>query len=142
MKKIIVAVDGSPSGMHAADMAAQLAQASGAELTVATSVVPIAYPSVMMLPSTLDFDAAQARTAAMILADAQKRIGGNHPALKVSTRSLQGQPAEAVAELAANEKADLVVVGSRGRGALARAFLGSVANRLVHACTRPVLVVR
>ena len=88
MKKIIVAVDGSPSAMHAADMAAQLAQSSGAELTVATSVVPIAYPSVMMLPSTLDFDAAQNRSAALILADAEKRISSAHPMLKISTRSV------------------------------------------------------
>ena len=36
---------------------------------------------------------------------------------------------------------DLVVIGSRGRNSFARVFLGSIADRLVHICTRPVLVV-
>ncbi len=142
MKKIVVAVDGSESAAHAASLAASLAQASGAELLVTTSVVPVAYPTVMMLPVAADFDAAQLKTADLILADTQKRLSFANPTLKISTKTLSGAPAEAVADLAAAEQADLVVVGSRGRGALARMILGSVANRLVHACSRPVLVVR
>jgi nucleotide-binding universal stress UspA family protein len=36
---------------------------------------------------------------------------------------------------------DLVVAGSRGQGAVARALLGSVSDRLVHLCPKPILVV-
>ena len=37
---------------------------------------------------------------------------------------------------------DLVVVGSKGRGAVSRVLIGSVTDRLVHICKRPILVVR
>ena len=46
------------------------------------------------------------------------------------------------AQLAEDEGFDLVVVGCRGRNAVARMFLGAVADRLVHVCKKPVLVVR
>jgi nucleotide-binding universal stress UspA family protein len=52
-----------------------------------------------------------------------------------------GGPAETLADRADRMDADLVVVGSRGLGAVKRAFLGSTSNRLVHICKRPVLVV-
>lgn len=52
------------------------------------------------------------------------------------------RPAEALAELAREPDVDLVVVGHRGRSAMARALLGSVADRLVQISPKPVLVVR
>jgi len=54
---------------------------------------------------------------------------------------LYGPPAEALVEAAEERDADLVVVGSRGRGAVARVLLGSTTDRVVHVSTRPVLVV-
>jgi nucleotide-binding universal stress UspA family protein len=60
----------------------------------------------------------------------------------VETRFESGGPAEVLAELARTEKVDLVVVGHRGRGAVARLLLGSVADRLTQISPRPVLVVR
>lgn len=56
-------------------------------------------------------------------------------------RSLYGFPAERLAALADEEHADMIVVGSRGRGAFKAALLGSVSNDLIGAARRPVLVV-
>jgi len=55
---------------------------------------------------------------------------------------LEGYPADAVAEYAAENDADLIVVGSRGRGAVASLVLGSTSHRLIHIADRDVLVVK
>ena len=54
---------------------------------------------------------------------------------------LHGLPAERLADLADEEGAYLIVVGSRGGGAFKRAFLGSVSSDVIGLARRPVLVV-
>ena len=73
-----------------------------------------------------------------LLAQVFKELGN----ATVSTLELEGPVAESIAKVAEDDGYDLVIVGSRGRNAVARLFLGSVADRLVHICQKPVLVVR
>jgi nucleotide-binding universal stress UspA family protein len=54
---------------------------------------------------------------------------------------LEGRVAEQLARFVNDRQASLVVVGSRGLGAVARVLLGSVSDRLVHICEQPVLLV-
>lgn len=49
-------------------------------------------------------------------------------------------PEEGILRAAEEENADMIVVGSRGRGALHRTFLGSVSDYIVHHATCPVVV--
>jgi len=56
-------------------------------------------------------------------------------------RVVNGYPAERLADLADEEGAELIVVGSRGRGAFKAAFLGSVSTSLIGVARCPVLVV-
>jgi nucleotide-binding universal stress UspA family protein len=60
----------------------------------------------------------------------------------VKTLNLLGAPAEVIADTAMDDGYDIVFVGNKGRGAVSRVLLGSVADRLVHICKRPVMVVR
>ncbi|MDQ0036888.1 nucleotide-binding universal stress UspA family protein [Variovorax boronicumulans] len=53
-----------------------------------------------------------------------------------------GHPAEEIASFAQKEQFDLLVMGSRGHGALASLVLGSVATKVLATCTVPVLLVR
>jgi len=53
-----------------------------------------------------------------------------------------GAPAEQIVELAASEHADLVVMGTHGRGGVSRVLLGSVADRVIRLAPCPVLTVR
>jgi nucleotide-binding universal stress UspA family protein len=62
--------------------------------------------------------------------------------LKVRIRLEEGPPASRILEVATQEAADLLVVGTHSRTGLPRAILGSVADRLVRQATCPVLTVR
>ena len=53
-----------------------------------------------------------------------------------------GQPAEVIAKLAAEQGCDLIVMGTHGRGGIAGLVTGSVANRLLHLASCPVLLVK
>jgi universal stress protein A len=55
---------------------------------------------------------------------------------------VHGNPAGEIAKAAADEKVDLVIVGTHGRGALAHILLGSVAEKIVRSAPCPVLTVR
>ncbi len=138
MKKILVAVDGSPPSIHAAKMALELARATGATLTAVYSVPPVALPG--EVPFTIVNEVAQADKSrgSQLLEEVKRELGAS----EAETLLLDGAPAERIAEIAEEQGFDLVVVGSRGRNAVARLFIGSVADRLVHICKQPVLVVR
>mgnify|MGYP001451771769 FL=1 len=53
-----------------------------------------------------------------------------------------GQPAEVIAKLAAEQGCDLIVMGTHGRGGIAGLVTGSVANRVLHLTSCPVLLVK
>lgn len=53
-----------------------------------------------------------------------------------------GQPAEVIAKLAAEQGCDLIVMGTHGRGGIAGLVIGSVANRVLHLASCPVLLVK
>lgn len=62
--------------------------------------------------------------------------------VEVRTAVETGVPHETITEYAAENDLDLIVVGSHGRDAVERVFLGSVSERTVRTADRPVLVVR
>jgi nucleotide-binding universal stress UspA family protein len=80
-----------------------------------------------------DMEASEALLEHMVVAEAA--VDG------AEVRTMLGIPAERLAELADDEGADLIVVGSRGRGVFKAAFLGSVSNSLIGIARCPVLVV-
>ncbi len=138
MKKILVAVDGSPPSIHAAKMALDLARSTGSTLTVAYAVPPVALPGEVPFTIVNEVAQADASRGGQVLAEVTRELGASG----AQTLLLEGPAAERIAETAEAQEFDLVVVGSRGRNAVARLFIGSVADRLVHICKKPVLVVR
>jgi nucleotide-binding universal stress UspA family protein len=62
--------------------------------------------------------------------------------LAAHTALRQGAPHAAIVALAAEARADLIVIGTHGRGALARALLGGVADRVIRLAPCPVVSVR
>lgn len=62
--------------------------------------------------------------------------------IPVSFLIWEGVPGEAIVDAAASEDVDLIVIGSRGRGGVGRAVIGSVSDHVVRNAGCPVLVVR
>jgi nucleotide-binding universal stress UspA family protein len=138
MKKILAAVDGSVASIHAAKKALELCDAMKCELTLIHVAPPSVMPGEVAFAPMPDLRAAELSRGANILKDVQKALERSD----VKTMNSLGSPAELISDLAHDENFDLVVVGNKGRGAVSRMLLGSVADRLVHICKRPVMVVR
>lgn len=135
---IVVGVDGSPASGLAVRWAAVDAALRCAPLTlVHTYPAPIGTFSTGLVNSFLE---AQRRTGAQLLEDAAQQVYEIAPeSLELSEEFAFRSPADALMDMSAN--AQMVVVGSRGHGVLARTALGSISTRLVHHAHCPVAVV-
>lgn len=139
MKRILVAVDGSDAAHKAARMAADVAVRFGSKLTLAYVIPRLLLPPDVYGLTLAEVEREQRSFADKLVGEAMAKLG--EAGVEVDTVVLSGSPAESLAELAAAPDVDMVVVGSRGRGSVARVFLGSVSDRLVHISPKPVLVV-
>jgi len=139
MKRILVAIDGSEPSLKAARMAADIALRFGSKLTLVHVV-----PKLLLPPDVYGLTIAEVEKEHRAYADRllERALATlEEPGLDVSTAVLYGSPAEAIAEEGAAADVGMIVAGSRGLGAVARMFLGSVSDRLVHISSKPVLVV-
>jgi nucleotide-binding universal stress UspA family protein len=150
--KLLIAYDGSPSSDA---VLADLTQAAlPARLDAMVITVRDLPPVVAMLQSRVGATDERSREyfreeveAAEIeaheLADnAAARLRTLFPQWSVDTHAAFGSPHRRLIEYADQWPADLVALGSRGRGALARTFLGSVAQACLHHCTRSIRICR
>lgn len=135
--RIVVGVDGSPSSRAALRWAVRHARLTGG---VVEAVCVWDVPSVSgwagpAMEPVLDAEAAK-RGFVQELHDV---FGDERPA-ELREVLVRGNPAEML--LTAAEGAELLVVGSRGRGGFARALLGSVSHQVVQHASCPVVIVR
>jgi nucleotide-binding universal stress UspA family protein len=136
---ILVAVDGSPEAELALTEAIDLAESERTRLTLFTAVSqppPTAYLATGVDVGMLIEDArAEAET---ILQRARDRVPAD---LSVSTVLSEQPIRQALMGQIADGLHDLVVVGSRGRGAIRAALLGSTSHYVLHHSPVPVLIV-
>jgi nucleotide-binding universal stress UspA family protein len=136
---ILLAVDGSDHALHAARLAGDLARQMKAE-DVRIVVVYSDIPSYLGEPNMQAVIDARLQEANQVL-DAALRVLGEVPA-EVRTELIEGSPAEAIINVAAVRKSDVIVMGSRGMGTLAGLLLGSTSQKVVSHAPCPVLIVR
>jgi nucleotide-binding universal stress UspA family protein len=141
MKRILVGVDGSKESREAANFAAELAQATKSELVLASVVfIPVGLGAPELLAQVDRWEKDEQANSEKTVKEIAASI--SRPGVRVETLTPKGSPAEKLADLAQSGDVELVVVGHRGRGAIKRLLLGSVADRLVQICPKPVLIVR
>lgn len=134
---MLVAVDGSEASLHGARAALDLAGPLKAEVLFVYVVAPMVLPGDAPWAPLEEIHEAEQRLGEHVLADTVAKLGRPD----VRTMVKVGAPAETIAEVAEAEDVSVVAVGSTGKGAVKRLLLGSTADRLVHICPRPVLVV-
>ena len=142
--KLLVAVDGSEEATAAAGVATELAEAFGSEVHVAYAMQEERYRP-HLGPEMWEgweegFERAKRSARSWVEAEAQRMKGEG--TIKVEPHLLLGRPSAAIVWLAGETGADLVLVGSRGLGAMRRTLLGSVSDSVVRHAHCPVMVVR
>jgi nucleotide-binding universal stress UspA family protein len=138
MKDFLVAIDGSEGSEAAIDEALDLAQDVGAHITFAFVRKPpaslLGYPYYERL---LSHELATARETLDSATDRAVDVG-----IDSASEILEGDPVDEILSVADNRGVDLIVMGSRGRGAFAGALLGSVSSAVVQHANVPVLVAK
>lgn len=142
IRRIVVATDGSDQGKLAAEAAGNLAVRSLAEIHLVHVWAPaaIAKYSVSLAPSSSEVRAQQ-DSAGEILAGEAHRLA----ALGMEVDSIhlrEGRPADEIVRVCEEVAADLLVIGSHGKGLLKRVVLGSVAESTLQRANCPVLIAR
>ena len=138
-KDILLAVDGSDHALHAARMAAGLANAMNARiLRVVVAYEPI--PSYLGEPNLQRAIDARLNEAQQILQKAVESLGSI--SADIHTELIEGNAAESIIEVARTHKSDVIVMGSRGLGRLSGLLLGSTSQKVVAHAPCPVLIVR
>lgn len=137
-KRILLAVDGSEHALRATEIAADLARSMKSELRIIVVYDPI--PSYLGEPYLQHAINARLTEAQEILDKAVETVG-ELPS-ELNTGSIEGNPAEAIIEVARTRECDLIVMGSRGLGRLSGLLLGSTSQKVVSHAPCPVLIVR
>jgi nucleotide-binding universal stress UspA family protein len=142
MRRILIATDGSPASEEAVHVGIEYAVTEAAEEIVFVHVVPAidgmfnAFGPGCALSHEIDDDDRAPLEEAQ--AEAERRGVTSRTKLLNGADTTAGQ----IVAYADSIDADLIVVGSRGHGAVASTLLGSVSHGVLHQSRRPVLVVR
>jgi len=137
-KKFLVPVDGSTSSMRAAEYSVELARRIGGEILLLHSHRPFSTlrgePYLQMAINKVIKNSNQ-------LLEPYRELLNNN-GIKFEELILQGSPGSVISETAGIEKCDMIIMGSKGRSRLEGLIVGSVAHRVLHSASCPVLVIR
>jgi nucleotide-binding universal stress UspA family protein len=144
-RAIVVGTDGSDTAQTAVDEAVGLASSIGAELHIVSAYEPVAADRLRVerdqIPDDLQWmvNPREDVDETLRLAAEGAREGGVG---QVAVHARQGDPADAILDVAEEQGADLVVVGNKGMTGAKRFLLGSVPNKVSHHAPCSVLIIR
>jgi nucleotide-binding universal stress UspA family protein len=143
-RQIVVGTDGSETAAKAVGQAAELAASVGATLLVVSAFEPVS-------GARLKEEAAQVPDDVRWMVNPREDVDATlqHAAdlaaekgADSKTFARQGDPADAILDVAEEQGADLIVVGNKGMTGAKRFLLGSVPNKVSHHAPCSVLIVR
>jgi nucleotide-binding universal stress UspA family protein len=147
--RILIATDGSDFSKAAVDKGCDLvSDPSSVDIKIVSVLelpAPIAGEPYVALPSYYQAMESGLQKLAQEYADDAKAAVEKRfprPAHSIETQVASGKPAQTIVEIASEWNADMIVVGSHGRGFWGRQFIGSVSDSVLHHAPCSVLVVR
>ncbi len=143
--RIVVGTDGSDTASQAVREAVELAKAADAKLDIVTAFEPI--PAQRLrdegkadVPGDVQYAFNPNEDANVTLDNAAGPA--RNEGLEVNTHAREGDPADAILDVAEEIKADLIIVGNKGMTGAKRFLLGSVPNKVSHHAPCDVMIVR
>jgi nucleotide-binding universal stress UspA family protein len=145
ISSIVVGTDGSDTAGKAVKEAAELAKQLGASMEIVSAYAPVSNQRLReearQAPEDMQWMVTPREDVEALLKEAKgevEKIGVE----KVNIHPREGDPADAILDVAEEEKADLIVVGNKGMSGAKRFLLGSVPNKVSHHAPCSVLIVR
>lgn len=138
IKRILIATDGSEYTKEAVSKGLHLAKILGADVTALYVIDQTSFVSFPIDSSIVSVYSLLENEGKRAVDEVKKE--GELEGIKVTPVVVEGSPTRKIVEMAADF--DLVVIGTLGRSALSKLFMGSVAERVTRYAPCPVLVVR
>ncbi len=140
---IVVGTDGSDTAGEAVRQANELARAVGASLHLVSAYEPVTDQRLRDerrdVPQDVEWSVNPREDVEATLRDAAGAIGDG---VAVETYAREGDPADAILDVAEERGADLIVVGNKGMTGAKRFLLGSVPNKVSHHAPCSVMIIR
>ena len=141
---IVVGTDGSDTAGEAVRQATELAKAIGAKVHLVSAFEPVGNQRLreerQEVPEDMSWMVNQREDVDATLRDAGEQI--QEAGVDVETYARQGDPADAILDVAEEKSADLIVVGNKGMTGAKRFLLGSVPNKVSHHAPCSVMIIR
>ncbi len=132
---VVVGADGSPTAAEAVQKAIALVKLTGGQLHIVTAYKPQQLKLEAGAEYSKSLDSGDLAESVLAELASHARIAG----VGVETHRMTSTPADAICEVAAQVKADLIVVGNKGMTGMRR-VLGSVPNSVAHQAPCAVLI--
>jgi nucleotide-binding universal stress UspA family protein len=143
-QSIVVGTDGSETAGEAVREAIELAKSIGASIELVSAYEPVSRQRLRdesrQAPEDLQWMVNPREDVEATLSEASERIEA--AGVSVNTYAREGDPADAILDVAEERGADLIVVGNKGMTGAKRFLLGSVPNKVSHHAPCSVLIIR
>jgi nucleotide-binding universal stress UspA family protein len=141
---IVVGTDGSETANSAVKQAIDLAKAVGASVQLVSAYEPVSDSRLrqeqQQAPEDLQWMINPREDVDSTLEDAKTQA--EEAGVEVAIHARQGDPADAILDVAEETNADLIIVGNKGMTGAKRFLLGSVPNKVSHHAPCSVLIIR
>jgi nucleotide-binding universal stress UspA family protein len=141
---IVVGTDGSETANEAVRQATELAKAVGASIQLVSAFEPVGNQRLreerQQVPEDMSWMVNAREDVNATLEEAKGRV--SDAGVEVETFSRQGDPADAILDIAEEQNADLIIVGNKGMSGAKRFLLGSVPNKVSHHAPCSVMIIR